>query len=203
MLLTKYTHACVRLEQDGRVLVIDPGVWAEPQALDGATDVLITHEHADHADLDRLKSLPDLNIFTTLDLTARIGSANTQAVLPGDEFTAAGFHVKAVGGKHAEIIDGLPGCANIGFIIDGAVYHPGDSLFVPHEPVTTLLVPASGPWLKFGEAVAFTRAVKPRQAIAIHDGLLNERGIANFSGWMDNNTGAEYSYLSPGTHIDL
>jgi L-ascorbate metabolism protein UlaG (beta-lactamase superfamily) len=29
MQITKYTHSCVRLELGGRVLVIDPGTWAE------------------------------------------------------------------------------------------------------------------------------------------------------------------------------
>ena len=48
MRITKYGHACVRIEQDGRVLVVDPGVWTEPEAVTGADAVLITHEHADH-----------------------------------------------------------------------------------------------------------------------------------------------------------
>ncbi len=30
MRLTKLVHACVRLEKDGRALVIDPGVCAAP-----------------------------------------------------------------------------------------------------------------------------------------------------------------------------
>ncbi|MDQ5862445.1 MAG: MBL fold metallo-hydrolase, partial [Actinomycetota bacterium] len=52
MKLTKYTHACVRLEQDGRVLVLDPGTFSETEeALDGAQAVLITHEHGDHVDV--------------------------------------------------------------------------------------------------------------------------------------------------------
>jgi L-ascorbate metabolism protein UlaG (beta-lactamase superfamily) len=197
--LTKYTHACVRLEHEGRVLVIDPGIWAEPEALDGVTDILVTHEHADHIDTERLKALTGVSIFTNLDLTAQLGMPNVQAVLPGDDFTAAGFSVRAVGGKHADIIDGLPGCANIGFIIDESIYHPGDSLFVPQERVDTLLVPASGPWLKFGEAIEFTRAIRPQRAIAIHDVMLSDKGIGNFSAWMEGKSGTEYKHLSPGT----
>ena len=46
--ITKYTHSCVRIQRDGTVLVIDPGVWSEPSALYDADAVLVTHEHADH-----------------------------------------------------------------------------------------------------------------------------------------------------------
>jgi len=54
MEIIKYPHSCVRLEKDGRVLVLDPGVWSEPSALRGASAVLVTHEHADHVDALRL-----------------------------------------------------------------------------------------------------------------------------------------------------
>lgn len=54
MRATKYTHACIRMEQAGRVLVIDPGEWSEPEALAGADAVLVTHEHSDHIETTRL-----------------------------------------------------------------------------------------------------------------------------------------------------
>ena len=50
MRLTKLGHACVRLAKNGSNLVIDPGVWSGPGALDGASAILITHEHPDHLD---------------------------------------------------------------------------------------------------------------------------------------------------------
>ncbi|MFF5052455.1 MBL fold metallo-hydrolase [Micromonospora sp. NPDC000663] len=54
MRLVKFTHACVRLEDAERRLLIDPGVWTEPEAFDGVTDILVTHEHDDHLDLERV-----------------------------------------------------------------------------------------------------------------------------------------------------
>ena len=68
MLLTKYTHACVRLERNGHVLVLDPGNFSEvDRALDGAGTVLITHEHEDHVDRERLPSailaMPELQVY--------------------------------------------------------------------------------------------------------------------------------------------
>ncbi len=50
MKLTKMSHSCVRLEKDGRVLVVDPGGFSEEDAAVGADAVLVTHEHPDHFD---------------------------------------------------------------------------------------------------------------------------------------------------------
>jgi hypothetical protein len=47
---------------------------------------------------------------------------------------------------------------------------------VPPVPVRTLLVPTSGPWTKFGEAVDFVRAVNPESAVQIHEVMLSEVG---------------------------
>lgn len=209
MRLTKFGHACVRLEQDDRVLVIDPGTWSEAQALDGASDVLVTHEHADHIDVDKLvtarEANPALTVYTHAVLAKELavldGAVTTVAV--GQSFTAAGFSVSVVGGEHAEIFDGLPGCANVGFIVDGNVYHPGDSVFVPGEKVETLLVPASAPWLKLREALDFVRAVAPGRAFPIHDGMLNERGQGNFDNWMRMKGNTDYARLSIAEGVDL
>ena len=56
MQLTKLGHACVRLEKDGGVLVIDPGAFSGDHALDGADAVLVTHEHFDHVVPDSMRA---------------------------------------------------------------------------------------------------------------------------------------------------
>ena len=57
MRLTKFAHACVRLEKDGKVLLIDPGTFSEDTAFEKADAVLVTHEHQDHLDIERVKAL--------------------------------------------------------------------------------------------------------------------------------------------------
>jgi hypothetical protein len=57
------------------------------------------------------------------------------------------------------------------------VYHPGDAYFVPEAPVETLLLPTSGPWMKFGEAADYVRAVRPQRVMQIHEILLSEIGL--------------------------
>jgi L-ascorbate metabolism protein UlaG (beta-lactamase superfamily) len=160
--ITKYTHSCVRLEHDGGgTLVIDPGIWSEPEALAGADAVLVTHEHEDHIDLLRLKGL-DVPVYAPK--SAQIPDLDFTGVAAGEEFTAAGFRVRAQGGQHARIYAGLPNCANLGYLVDDHLYHPGDCLHRPDRPVQTLLVPMQGSWMKTDEAIDFVRALEPERA---------------------------------------
>ncbi|WP_405786916.1 MBL fold metallo-hydrolase [Streptomyces sp. NBC_00029] len=198
MRITKYTHACVRIEHEGRVLVIEPGTWSEPAALAGADAVLVTHEHTDHVDVLRLAGL---GVPVYAPAGADIPRLEAIEVSSGTEFTAAGFRIRAVGGRHAFIYAGQPDCANLGYVIDDAVYHPGDSLHVPEQPVETLLVPVQGSWLKMVEAIDFVKAVKPQRAFGIHDAQINDRGLGSVNGWLEEETDHGYRYLRPGESL--
>ncbi|MEV1019492.1 MBL fold metallo-hydrolase [Streptomyces sp. NPDC050264] len=198
MRITKYTHACVRLEHEGRVLVVDPGIWSEPDALTGADAVLVTHEHADHVDILRLRGL-GVPVYAPAE--ADIPGPDVQRVSAGAEFAAAGFAVRAVGGRHATVHGGQPDCANLGYVVDGSVYHPGDALHVPEGPVETLLVPAHGSWLSTAQAIDFVNAVGPRRAFAVHDAQINERGLSSVNGWLAQDTDTDYRYLRPGESL--
>lgn len=197
MKITKWTHACVRLEHEGHVLVIDPGTWSEPRALVGADAVLVTHEHTDHVDVLRLAGLGVPVFAPDAARLPDLAPLPVTRVAAGDTFTAAGFAVTAVGGRHALIHDGQPDCANLGYLVDDAVYHPGDSLALPGAPVDTLLVPAQGSWLKLTEAITFATTVGARRTFPIHDAQLNDRGLASVNGWFGE-TVPGYGYLAPG-----
>ncbi|MFD5413913.1 MBL fold metallo-hydrolase [Streptomyces nojiriensis] len=198
MKITKYTHACVRIEHGGRVLVIDPGTWSEPAALAGADAVLVTHEHIDHVDVLRLAGL-GVPVYAPAE--ADIPELDVIGVSSGAEFSAAGFRIRAVGGRHAFIYGGQPDCANLGYVVDDAVYHPGDSLHVPEQEIETLLVPAQGSWLKMAEVIDFVKAVGPQRAFAIHDAQINDRGLDSVNGWLGQETSHGYRYLRPGESL--
>ncbi len=201
MQITKYTHACVRLEQGGGVLVIDPGIWSEPRALLGANAVLVTHEHVDHVDVLRLAGL-GVPVYAPADARiAALEATRGLIVIPmtsGQECTAAGFKVRAVGSRHAFIYDGQPDCANLGYVVEDRLYHPGDALQVPNQPIETLLVPVHGSWLRTDEAIDFVKAVKPQRTFAIHDAQLNERGLDGVNAWLAAEAASGYRYLAPG-----
>ncbi|HEX4091880.1 MAG TPA: MBL fold metallo-hydrolase [Trebonia sp.] len=184
MELTKHIHACVTIDKGGSRLLLDPGTLT-PNAAElvaGAGTILITHEHFDHFDegaiAAALEARPELRVYGPASVVDRWQARGGQvsAVAEGDRFDAGGFDVAVFGGLHASIHRDIPQVANVGFLIDRRVYHPGDSYYVPDASVTTLLVPTSGPWSKFGEAVDFVRAVNPERAVQIHESMLSEIG---------------------------
>jgi L-ascorbate metabolism protein UlaG (beta-lactamase superfamily) len=184
MRLTNLGHACVRIEHDGRTMVIDPGGFSEPHAAVGADAVLITHEHPDHLDEARLRAAIDVNpaleIWTNPSVAALLDGigAPVHTVGHGDAFEAAGFDVQAHGEFHAVIYPDLPVVRNVCFLVAGAVFHPGDSFTLPDAAVKALFVPVHAPWMKVSEAVGYIREVKPERAFALHEGMLNDRGLA-------------------------
>ncbi|MGE5136002.1 MAG: MBL fold metallo-hydrolase [Gemmatimonadota bacterium] len=208
MRLTKLGHACVRLEKDGAVLVIDPGAFSGDDALDGANAVLITHEHFDHVVPDKLRAAmaadPGLDLWTTASLAEQFADlgGRVHPVTHGDTFTAAGFGVHAYGSEHAVLHQDIPLVANTGFMIDGEVFHPGDALTVPEDPVHTLLLPVSAPWLKLSEMVDYARAVAPQRGFAIHDALLSDIGLMVLDNFLPMTNG-NFSQLKPGSSVDL
>jgi L-ascorbate metabolism protein UlaG (beta-lactamase superfamily) len=213
MRLIKYSHSCVRFEDGDRVLVIDPGSFSEAEAaLAGADAVLITHEHPDHLDLAAVRTaaaanpgLPSWGPASVQSMLADLGERVT-AVAGGALFEAAGFAIGTVGGQHALIHPSIPVVANVGYIVEGTVYHPGDSLIVPDVPVQTLLVPTHAPWGRTSEVVDFMISVRAPQAFQIHDGLINERGTALIEGLINRTTtpyGIAFEHLAPTATVTL
>lgn len=212
MRLTKLGHSCVRLEKDGAALVIDPGVWSGPDALAVADAVLITHEHVDHVDDELVRTAmtgnAGLELWTNASVTSHFPEfgRRVHAVGHGEVFRAAGFDVHVYGRDHAVIHRDVPLVANTGFAVDGQVFHPGDSLTVPDEPVATLLLPANAPWLKVSEMIDYGRAVDPQRGYAIHDGLLNANGLGLVERLLPlaaGPAGGTFTRLEPGTSVEL
>lgn len=194
MRLTKFGHACVRVEHEDAAVVIDPGVFTSPEAVDGATAVLITHEHQDHLYADNLRRT-DAPIFSIGAVKASLPadlSARVQVVRPGDTIDV-GFEARVVGELHAVIHEELPRLDNSGYLMDVAgtkIYHPGDALTGPGESVDLLLLPVSAPWLKASECIDFARRTGAKANLAIHDMIYSEVGL----GFIDSHLNR---FLSP------
>lgn len=213
MELTKYIHSCVRITDGDRGLVIDPGGFSEvPVALDGIHAVLVTHEHPDHIDVDAVMdaadSDPDLRVWAPAPVAGMLAGLGDRvtSVVPGETFSAGGLDVQVLGGQHAQIHRSIPVVANLCYLVEDAVYHPGDSFEVPTASVSTLLLPIHAPWSKTAEVLDFLIAVRPQQAFAIHDALLSEMGLGLVNALLDRIAtlyGPSYRRIVSGETVDV
>lgn len=209
MRITKFGHACVRIEHEGRALVIDPGNQTGLDAVDGVGAVLLTHEHADHCDPERLRAsaAPIFTIAAVAEHLAAVApdlAERITVIAPGDAF---GEHlaVRAVGELHAVIHPEFPRLANSGYVVSAGgtvLFHPGDALTLPDQAVDVLCVPVSAPWLKASEAIEFARAVRAPRNLAIHDRVYSQFGLEIIDGHFTkflSPAGQDYARLADGS----
>ncbi|WNI28229.1 MBL fold metallo-hydrolase [Streptomyces sp. ITFR-6] len=208
--LTKKFHSCIRLEKAGRTVVIDPGGFSEQDAAIGADAVLVTHDHPDHFNEERLRAgleaNPAAEIWTLRSVAGQLSAAfpgRVHTVGHGDTFTAAGFDVQVHGELHAVIHPDIPRITNIGFLVDGSLFHPGDALTVPDRPVDTLMLPVMAPWNKISEVIDYVREVKPRRAIDIHDALLADLARPVYDNQIGGLGGTDHGRLAPGESMEV
>jgi len=212
MRVTKFGHACVRIEHDGTTLVLDPGMFAEPVAVDGADAVLITHEHPDHYAPDLLRAT-DAPVFTIGAVAAQIAEDAAEVrervtvVRPSEEWEIGTIPVRAVGELHAVIHPELPRFTNSGYLMtlgDTLAYHPGDALTGPGVDIDLLFTPVCAPWMKIAEGIDFARSVGAPRNVAIHDRVYSDMGLGIADGHFSRILGAaeqEYVRLPDGTDL--
>jgi len=174
-------HDSFRIEWEGITIYIDP------YRLKGgppADLILITHDHGDHCspeDVQRIRKA-DTIIVTVASAAAKLGGA-AEIILPGDERTVKGVHIRAVPAYNTNKFrsPGNPFHPRekgfVGFVLtlgDRRIYHTGDSDHIPEMAdikTDVALLPVSGIYVMTAkEAAEAARAINPKLAIPMHVG---------------------------------
>ena len=206
MKLTHFGHAAVLVETtSGARALIDPGTYSQGfESLKDLDLILVTHVHPDHLDVARVNALRGENPQAALVANAEASTAagdsreRDRVVSDGSIFEIAGVRVEPAGKVHAEIYPALPSLTNTGFILDDAVWHPGDAFDAEPRKVDVLLLPVGGPFMKIADAIDFARAVEPRVIVPIHQAGLADIHRQLHYGLLRNLVPAELVVLEEG-----
>lgn len=173
MKITKYGHACLLLEDQRKIVLIDPGSFSEGvlpiKALTQLDYLLITHDHFDHFSMPLVKQLfakfPQVKIITTHTIKNILAKEKISATTEGDDI------VRVTPVPHEEIGGTRP--ENIMVTVFGKISHPGDShTFTTKAAILSL--PIVAPWGTTTRAIQIAEELRPKIVIPIHDAIITE-----------------------------
>jgi L-ascorbate metabolism protein UlaG (beta-lactamase superfamily) len=187
MRITHLGHACLLVEASGRRILLDPGAFSSRIVdLTGLDVILVTHQHADHVDLQRLPGLLEINpqarLYAEPQAAAVMAEAGIGAehMVAGRALTFGRVEVTPVGDKHALINEVLPRVGNLGVVLraegEPSLFHPGDAYDCEPGQIDILALPLNAPWTASRDTIAFAQRISPRVCVPIHDALLSPIG---------------------------
>lgn len=184
MIIQKFLHSCLLIEENGKKLLIDPGWFCfienklKPEDIGPVDAILLTHKHPDHYYPEALKwfvSKRKTRIICNQEISELLRKENMEyeIIKENETKTIEGFIIQAFEAPHGCLPTEVP--HNLAFLINNKLLHPGDSFDVKNIPeIVMLALPVFGPWATLTDALEFAKKAKPRIAIPIHDAIIKD-----------------------------
>lgn len=182
MNIKKYLHSCLLLEKEGDQLLFDPGTFSfvdglvKPETFSQVTNIIITHSHPDHLDVDALTKIVALSkaaVWSTGEVAEKLAPVGieTREIEEG-ELQVGNFALQAIAVAHEPILaDHIP--KMFAFLIDGKVLNTVDSFsdkLVAFRGVDLLMLPVMAPFLTELTVARFVEKMQPKAILPLHDG---------------------------------
>ena len=173
MKITKLVHSCLLVEMPApinRTALFDPGSYStvDVDSLEFLDDIIITHGHGDHFDLELVKRLvakfPNVHITAPEEVVEQLNAESIPAT------SAASEGLTFFDSPHEVIrpFMQVDPPQEIGVHYLDTLSHPGDSHSF-HETKTVLALPVQAPWGSTVSAVKLALELKPKYIVPIHD----------------------------------
>jgi L-ascorbate metabolism protein UlaG (beta-lactamase superfamily) len=173
MKITKLVHSCVLLEQNGRAILLNPGIYSWKSGLIDVAKlpklhaVIVTHQHADHLGEPFVKALvtaqPEAQWVAPADTHDKLRQLGVTKVT---DQSIEDVEVKTV--DHAKVVPfGVPVQNLIVHCFD-KVTDPGDTHDF-NETKDVLLLPVQAPWGTTIRAFELGLELKPKYLLPFHD----------------------------------
>jgi L-ascorbate metabolism protein UlaG (beta-lactamase superfamily) len=205
-------HASFFIRTKDKKIYIDPYIGDYSEKAD---IVLITHEHRDHCDPQKLSLIrePSTIILTSSTCAESIPDGNVEIMSPGDVKELNGLKIYAVEAYNfkrfrSQGVPYHPVGTQVGFVLEAEekrIYHTGDSDLIPSmkklENITLALLPTMGrAVMDLDEAVDAAITINPEIAMPMHR---RETDPMKFKNKVESRSNVRVIVMSEGEEITL
>lgn len=201
--ITRIADSCLVVETDASRTLVDPGGFAytwegiDLNSVGDISQVLITHEHGDHVNLDFVQWLIDRRRDVVVHANESTAAMLAQADIAATTAAPTGTTFEDV--SHETLPNGTT-VPNRSWTVEGVLTHPGDS-YQPTSAGHVMGLALLAPWGSMTASVEFAKRLGPKMVVPVHDFYLSRSGRGWVTSLASNVLGAagiEVVGLEPG-----